>query len=84
MQCNVFLFITIKATTREFIYITMYHLQRERTEGYRAPIANGTNNSTMISNKKHYNKKQHLWANINCSYPAHICKSNQPYPKPII
>ena len=27
----------------------MYHLQRERTQGYRAPIANGTYNSTMIS-----------------------------------
>ena len=27
---------------RKLIYITMYHLQRERTQGYRAPIANGT------------------------------------------
>ena len=27
---------------REVINITMYHSQRERTQGYRAPIANGT------------------------------------------
>ena len=30
----------------------MYHLQREKTQSYRAPIANGTYNSTMISNNK--------------------------------
>ena len=64
----------------------MYHSQRERTQGYRAPIANGTYNSTMISknNEKNYNEIQDLRPNMNCPYPAHICKPNQPHLKPII
>ena len=46
-----FLFIIIKTTTKtNIIYITTYHSQRERTQGYHAPIANGTYNSIMISN----------------------------------
>ena len=41
-----------KINYKEFIDITMYHSQRERTQGYRAPIANGTYNPTVISNQK--------------------------------
>ena len=34
---------------KKLINITMSHSQRERTQSYRAPIANDTYNSTMIS-----------------------------------
>ena len=48
----------------------MYHLQREKTQSYRAPIANGTYNSTMISNnkKKHYNKIEKYELFIPCTH----------------
>ena len=70
---------------KKLINITMSHSQRERTQSYCAPISNDTYNSTMISKqeKKINHKIQHLRPSTNCLYPAHICKSNKPYLKPI-
>ena len=46
-----FFYITMKTKIEEkLINIFMYHSQPERTQGYRAYIANGAYNSTMISN----------------------------------
>ena len=42
-------YIAIKTTKqKEHIFITMYHSEKERTQGYLTPIVNGTYNSTII------------------------------------